>query len=74
MSENKLLNEIEKIIKEYITEDEFNNPEGFTELSEALYDLTETTANDYYNQMKVNKEEFGTPARFNHWAKNIYKK
>jgi len=74
MTENRLLNGIEKIIKEYITEDEFNNPEGFTELSEALYDLTETVSNEYYNTMKINKEEEGTTARFNHWAINHFKK
>ncbi len=68
-TENRLLNEIKKLVNEFEGIDFIAD-----ELSEAIYDLTETAANDYYNQMKVNKEEEGTTSRFNHWAINHFKK
>ncbi len=68
-TENRLLNEIKKIVHENRA-----NGNHDAELSDALYDLFSETSIDFYNTMKVNKEEFGTPARFNHWAKIHFKK
>ncbi len=76
--ENRLLNEIKNIILENIDlKKKGNNAEmtlDIDELSEVLYELTEISANEYYNTMKVNQEEEGTTARFNHWAKEHFKK
>ncbi len=72
-TENRLISEIKKIIKENVPKDYLHDFE-INDLSLALYSLNEEVSNEYYNQMKVNKGEFGTTARFNHWASNIYKK
>ncbi len=68
-TENRLFDEIKKVIEE----NEYNVliAEDF---AETIYSLIEETANEYYNTMKVNKEEFGTTARFNHWASKHFKK
>ncbi len=69
--ENRLLNEIEKVVRENLSE--FREDE-LEDLLQGLYSLHDEVSNEYYNTMKVNKEEFGTTARFNHWAINHFKK
>jgi len=67
--ENKLLNEIEKVVHE-------NRADGVTdkELAEAIYSLQQEVSIDFFNTMKGNSDiDEATESRFNHWALKHFK-
>ncbi len=69
MTENRLMDEIRKILEENGISDED------WELVEALYSLHSEASIDFFNTMKGNSDiEEATESRFNHWASKHFKK
>ncbi len=72
MTENRLLNEIKKVVYENLVDLLKNN--SVEELAEALYSLQEEVSVLFGNNLLDNKEEQATNDRFDSFVKNVFKK